>query len=296
MAKIIGIVLNTETTQGEKKDGGKWVRYAYQVKDTDGETAWYSTFEGKSFGAILKGKAYELDVEIKGDYKNLKNGGWKEVNAADYGLTMKDGDDERRSKEEMRWTEAYAAASRLLCGSMVMSDTYQPHIEDTKAALHYWAKFFYAQYLTADARKPIKEMAEVIDPPEEPEKPVEKPAAQRRSPRAKRQPKAEPAKSDAQSSGNPLPSGGPDGVDIDGEAEDTKPEPPGDRPANFELLSAVNKSRYSQETGEEIITMDEVNAYIKKKYKKDAVRKLSDKQLIDLAAHIKSGVEKKQNA
>jgi len=144
MDNIIGIVTNSETKQGDRKDGkGKWTRYAFQLKDARGNESWYSCFNAKVFGAVQVGSAYEFEYEVNGDYKNLES--WEEVDADAHDLSMStpvvnSQDEFKRSKEEMRWTEAYHMATRMI--GIFGELSFTPEVEDK---LTEWAEFFYAK-------------------------------------------------------------------------------------------------------------------------------------------------------
>jgi len=158
MDNIIGIVTNLETKQGDRKDGkGKWTRHAFQLKDARGNVEWYSCFD-ISAKEIEVGQAYEFAYAIKDDYKNLST--WMTVDADAHGLSMStpvvnSQDEFRRSKEEMRWTEAYHMATRVCL--------MKPIGDEPATTIESWAKWFYLQLVACST-------------PEAPETPVEAPA------------------------------------------------------------------------------------------------------------------------
>jgi len=248
---IIGIVTNSETKQGDRKDGkGKWTRYAFQLKDVRGVESWYSCFD-QSAREVEVGQAYEFAYEVNGDYKNLST--WMTVDADEHGLSMStpvvnSQDEFRRSKEEMRWTESYHMATRIVAG--------REHVDIVVVE---WAEYFYARLEAVDADK---------NTPQCPEKPVEVPA------------KEEVTKI-------PAKRGRPAKKDLDVQIVGTEqplfieaPEPVSTAP-DYQLLKAFNDARVAAD-----MSMEDVNEYIEKTYKVDTVRKLSEVQLGDVIRHI----------
>jgi len=253
MDNIIGIVTNSETKQGDRKDGkGKWTRYAFQLKDVRGVESWYSCFD-QSAREVEVDQAYEFAYEVNGDYKNLST--WMTVDADEHGLSMStpvvDGQGEvRRSKEEVRWTEAYHMATRMV-GPMltqaVRDDETTNHIMELgNHALIEWAEFFYAK---------LADCNESSNTPVAPEKPVEAPVVEEVT--------KTPAKKGRPAKKTP-------------EIEETTTTAP-----DYQLLKAFNDARVAAD-----MSMEDVNEYIEKTYKVDTVRKLSEVQLGDVIRHI----------
>jgi len=244
---IIGIVTNSETKQGDRKDGkGKWTRYAFQLKDARGVESWYSCFD-QSAREVEVGQAYEFAYEVNGDYKNLST--WMTVDADEHGLSMStpvvnSQDEFKRSKEEMRWTEAYHMATRItpLLGDMTITDF-----------VSQWAKWFYKELEAVDEY--TKHTSEA------PETPVEAPAkveTPKTSAKKGRTPKKESVVAKA--------------VEAPQEIY-TAPD--------LQLLKAFNTVRVGAD-----MNMETVNEYIEKTYQIDAVRKLSEVQLGELISYI----------
>jgi len=164
---IIGIVTNSETKQGDKKGGGKWTLYIFQLKDTRGNVESYSCFD-RSAREIEVGTAYDFAYEVNGDYKNLST--WMVVDADAHGLSMStpavnSQDEFRRSKEEMRWTEAYHMASRVLSPLIPAID-----LEDLKSGISNWADFFYSKLEGCDDHEVTRSRDTPQNPSEAPAK------------------------------------------------------------------------------------------------------------------------------
>jgi len=257
---IIGIVTNSETKQGDRKDGkGKWTRYAFQLKDARGVESWYSCFD-QAAREVEVGTAYEFAYEVNGDYKNLST--WMTVDADAHGLSMStpvvnNQDEFRRSKEEMRWTEAYHMATRIL--PVETCDPWDNMGKTQTSLVDNWAKHFYVKLETSDI------LTQTLHPV--PETPVEAPVEERtiKTPRKPRS----TAKSEAKSKA----------VEV--------PEPVSIAP-DYQLFKTFNDARVAAD-----MSMEDVNEYIEKTYKIDTVRKLSEVQLGDVIRHIE---EMKSNA
>ena len=259
--KIVGIVTSAETKQGDRKDGkGKWVMYNYTIKDTDGSEDKYSTFDSSAFGVVKEGKAYIFDYEMKGEYRNLVDGGWREVDPAEYGLVMSapnapsgssKQDEFRRSKVEMRWTEAYHMATRITAYILNVEPT-----PDTKTTIVEWAEFFYGKLADSDSYAS-----------NEPETAVEILAKKKvtRTPPTKEEPVQ---------------------MSLEDElfGEDMKDPRVGD---NFMLLKKLNDAR--SRDGKEHTTVEQMNKHAKKLYEVDTVRDLTVSQMNDLIEDIEVG-------
>jgi len=248
---IIGIVTNSETKQGDRKDGkGKWTRYAFQLKDARGVESWYSCFD-QSAREVEVGQAYEFAYEVNGDYKNLST--WMTVDADEHGLSMStpvvDGQGEfRRSKEEVRWTEAYHMATRMVAPTVVVEVEQWKIFQD----IGNWVTFFYAKLEGIDITRDTLQALE---------KPVETPATVETPTSAtsvSKTPRGRPKKAV--------------------QAPETT-----NATADFALLTAFNDARVAAD-----MSMEDVNEYIEKTYKVDTVRKLSEVQLGDVIRHIEN--------
>ena len=272
MSKIVGIVVDSETSQGDRKDDkGKWTRYAFQVKDTDGQTNWWACFDSKVFGNVKEGKAYVLEVEDDGQYKNLKS--WKEVDATEYGLEMpapvsngSKQDEFRRSKVEMRWTEAYHMATRLIVRIEQMPEFTG---ESQKIFITQWAEFFYGKLEHCEDAEPTPAATQTT---------VQPPSKQKVT-------KTTPTEE------NPVQI--PLKEELFGEdmRDDPKVSRVGD---NYMLLKKLNDARFKKNgqagtAPKEHTTVEQMNKHAKKLYEVDTVRDLTQVQMNDLIEDIEAG-------
>ena len=257
MDNIIGIVVNSETKQGDRKDGkGKWTRYAFQLKDTGGNVEWYSCFD-KTAQEVEVGQAYEFAYELNGDYKNLST--WMTVDADAHGLSMStpvvDTQAEfRRSKVEMRWAEAYHMATRVVGPQKILA-------EANKEVLIEWAEFFYAKLEGCGGVEPTStitvddthtEYLKSVEAPIKVETPTSTTGVSKASPK-----KGRPSKKVVEAP----------------EPIDTAPD--------YNLLKAFNDARVAAD-----MSMGDVNEYTAGRFDIDSVRKLSEDQIKNLISYI----------
>lgn len=127
--ETVGVVVDRNHKDGTTADGRTWNRYSFQI-----EGHWYSSFDDAAWKGLERGKCYRVQylerLNPKGGpaYRNIEE--FAEVPLAP-GEAMKaqlvaeqaaaenerrrnGGDEYRRSKEEVRWTEAMQMAMQMV--------------------------------------------------------------------------------------------------------------------------------------------------------------------------------------